>query len=118
LTAIGSEYIIIEQYAAGVSLHERRPCMNVGDELRCIAAITRRWEELGLEGTCPYPLPRPDELADHQKDYRRFEAAQQLRQSVSSQLNTASDGWVPAECFEKTENEHRELFVLFLKHVL
>lgn len=56
-----------------------------------------RWKELGLVESCPFPLPSPDELVRHQKDYRRFEAAQQLKHSLSSLLNTASDGWVPSK---------------------
>jgi hypothetical protein len=79
---------------------------------------SRRWEELGLAGTCPYPLRSPEEIAVHQKKYRLFETAQQLRQAVPSLLNTASDGWVPMEDFEETEKAHRELFSAVLECIL
>ncbi|KAL6157740.1 hypothetical protein ACJQWK_08047 [Exserohilum turcicum] len=68
------------------------------------------WKELGLAGTCPFAQPCADELAQHQRDYRRFEAAHQLRHAVSQLLNTASDGWVPADAWAATERAHRELF--------
>jgi hypothetical protein len=50
------------------------------------------WNELGFEGQCPYPLPRREELEKHEKEYRLFEAAQNLRTDLSSLLNTVSDG--------------------------
>jgi Phosphotransferase enzyme family len=53
---------------------------------------SRRWKELGLAGSCPFPTPTPEELAIHKKEYRMFEAAYDLRNNLSSLLNTASDG--------------------------
>ncbi|KAH7091577.1 kinase-like domain-containing protein [Paraphoma chrysanthemicola] len=76
------------------------------------------WKELGLKGSCPYPLPGPDDLLHHQKDCKQFEAAQQLTHSLSSLLNTASDGWVPSEAWEATEVAHQELFKGMLQEVL
>lgn len=77
------------------------------------------WEKLGFEGQCPFPLPVPsDQLAVHQKEYKLLEAAQQLRHSMSSLLNTASDGWVPLEAWEGTESAHREMFEGMLQEVL
>lgn len=55
------------------------------------------WEQLGLRRPCFFSLPYPDELLRHQQDYKRFEAAQQLKHGLSVLLNTASDGWVPSE---------------------
>jgi hypothetical protein len=66
----------------------------------------------------PFPLPCPDEIAVHQKEYRLFEAVQQLRHSLSSLLNTASDGWVPPEDWERTAAAHREVFEGMLQEVL
>ncbi|KAH7081224.1 kinase-like domain-containing protein [Paraphoma chrysanthemicola] len=76
------------------------------------------WNELGLAGPCPYLLPDPNELVHHQKDYKQFEAAQQLKHSLSSLLNTASDGWVPSEDWEATKAAHQELFMGMLQEVL
>lgn len=59
-----------------------------------------------------------NELADHQKEYRLFEVAQDLRCDLSSLLNTASDGWVPAEKWETTEATHKEIFNGMLQAVL
>jgi hypothetical protein len=68
------------------------------------------WKELGLAGSCPFPIPAPEELAAHQKEYKTFEAAHDLRYSLSSLLNTASDGWVPPEDWEATASAHKEMF--------
>ncbi|KAH7348627.1 kinase-like domain-containing protein [Rhexocercosporidium sp. MPI-PUGE-AT-0058] len=77
-----------------------------------------RWKELGLVGSCPFHPPTPEELAIHQKEYRTFEAAQDLKNNLSSLLNTASDGWVPQEEWEATELAHREMFNGMLQAVL
>jgi hypothetical protein len=77
-----------------------------------------RWKELGLAGSCPFPTPTPEELAIHQREYRTFEAAHDLRNNLSSLLNTASDGWVPPEDWEATELAHREVFNGMLQAVL
>lgn len=77
-----------------------------------------RWKELGFAVPCPFPVPCPAELAVHQKDYKLFEAAQQLRHVLSSLLNTASDGWLPPEDWERTESAHREAFEGLLQEVL
>ena len=50
------------------------------------------WKDLGLANSAPYPLPDPDELAAHRRNYKLFQAAQRLRYTVSSLLNTATDG--------------------------
>ncbi|TQB67840.1 hypothetical protein MPDQ_004518 [Monascus purpureus] len=78
----------------------------------------RRWKELGLVGQCPYPLPTPKDFADHEKEYKLFEAAQVLRRDLSNLLNTASDGWVPPEEWEATESAHKEIFMGMLQAVL
>ncbi|KAI9832634.1 MAG: hypothetical protein M1819_004219 [Sarea resinae] len=79
---------------------------------------SKHWSDLGLEGSCPFPLPTASDLAAHQKEYRMFEAAQELKSNVSILLNTASDGWVPVEDFEATEIAHKELFEAMLEAVL
>jgi len=79
---------------------------------------SRLWKELGFAVPSPFPLPCPDEIAVHKKEYKLFEAANQLRHSLSSLLNTASDGWVPAEDWERTQSAHREVFEGMLQEVL
>ncbi|PKX97291.1 uncharacterized protein P174DRAFT_402425, partial [Aspergillus novofumigatus IBT 16806] len=71
---------------------------------------SRHWTELGFEGQCLYPIPTSEELANHEGEYKLFEAAQNLRRDLSNLLNTASDGWVPLENWEATELAHKELF--------
>ncbi|RAL04168.1 uncharacterized protein BO80DRAFT_348561 [Aspergillus ibericus CBS 121593] len=79
---------------------------------------SRYWEKLGFAGQCPFALPPPKELATHQKQYKLFEAAQNLRCDLSDLLNTASDGWVPVEDWETTQAAHIELFDGMLQAVL
>ncbi|OBT56584.1 hypothetical protein VE04_05637 [Pseudogymnoascus sp. 24MN13] len=76
------------------------------------------WQELGLVGSCPYPVPTAEELAVHQKEYKYFEAAHDLRNHVTDLLNTASDGWVPAEEWETAKLANKELFGMMLETVL
>ncbi|OBT43157.1 hypothetical protein VE00_07719 [Pseudogymnoascus sp. WSF 3629] len=79
---------------------------------------SERWEELGLVGSCPYPVPTAEELAVHQKEYKYFEAAHDLRNHLTGLLNTASDGWVPVEELETAKLANRELFEMMLETVL
>ncbi|KAG5294078.1 hypothetical protein I7I50_04696 [Histoplasma capsulatum G186AR] len=79
---------------------------------------SRSWKELGLAGSSPYPLPTQKELADHEREYKLFVAAQNLKRDLSSLLNTASDGWVPLEDWEETKSAHREVFDGMLNAVL
>jgi len=76
------------------------------------------WKELGFAEPCPFPLPCPNELMSHKKDYKLFEAAHQLKHTLSGLLNTASDGWVPSEHWESTELAHQELFREMLQEIL
>lgn len=79
--------------------------------------LSSRWEELGLPGRCPYPLPTPEELAAQRKEYEDFVEARNLNQKLASLLNTASDGWVPTDCWEATKSAHKEAFDIFLQEV-
>jgi hypothetical protein len=79
---------------------------------------SQRWNDLGFTGSCPFPIPSPEDLAAHQKEYKTFEAAHDLRYNLASLLNTASDGWVPPEDWETTESAHRDLFNGMLQAVL
>lgn len=76
------------------------------------------WKELGFAVPCPFPLPSPDEIAAHRREYKLFEAAQQLRHSLRHLLNIASDGWVPLEDWERTQSVHREVYEGMLQEVL
>jgi hypothetical protein len=79
---------------------------------------SQHWKELGFAGSCPFPIPAPEELAAHQKEYKTFEAAHDLRYNLSSLLNTASDGWVPPEDWEATESAAKEMLDGMLQAVL
>jgi hypothetical protein len=77
-----------------------------------------RWEELGLVESCPFPSPGPDEYAVHRKDYKLFEAAHELKYSLSDLLNTASDGWTPPEDWEAAKSANQGTFTGMLQDVL
>lgn len=79
---------------------------------------SRNWERLGFAGRCPYALPPPPELADHQKKYRLFEAAHNLRYDLAGLLNTSTDGWVPTSDWEAAQTAHHEMFEGMLQAVL
>ncbi|KAI9375079.1 kinase-like domain-containing protein [Aspergillus egyptiacus] len=66
----------------------------------------RLWNQLG------------DELEQHEREYRLFGAAQQLQSDLAEFLNTATDGWVPPEDFERVQVAHKELFEGMLQHLL
>jgi hypothetical protein len=69
---------------------------------------SEHWKELGLAGSCPFPLPAmPEELAAHKMEYKYFEATINLRNDLASLLNTASDGWVPPGDWEATQSAQR-----------
>lgn len=79
---------------------------------------TRKWNELGFVGQSPYPLPLSNGLVKHEREYKLFVAAQELKHDLWSVLNTATDGWVPIENWEATELAHREIFDSMLTAVL
>jgi hypothetical protein len=79
---------------------------------------SQQWEELGFTVPCQFPLPGPDEIAVHRKEYKLFEAAQQVIHTLSSLLNTTSEGWVPAENWEVTKSAYREVFEGMLQAVV
>jgi hypothetical protein len=79
---------------------------------------SQRWKGLGLADSCSFPTPTPKELVVHEKEYQRFVAAQELKSSLLSLLNTASDGWAPPEDWETVEKAHKEMFDGMLQAVL
>ncbi|KAJ5709856.1 hypothetical protein N7493_009448 [Penicillium malachiteum] len=79
---------------------------------------SKDWEALGFPGSCPFPLPIPEEMDLHQKEYRRLEAAQNLKRDLSNLLDSASDGWVPPETWEAAKAENRTMFKRMLQAVL
>ncbi|KAL4876435.1 kinase-like domain-containing protein [Aspergillus karnatakaensis] len=79
---------------------------------------SRLWEQLGFEGQCPCPKPTPEELVNHQREYKLFEVAQKLRVDLPDLLDTASDGWIPPESWEETQVAHKQTFDGMLQVVL
>lgn len=45
-------------------------------------------------------------MALHRKEYRCFEAAQNLKRDLSSLLDTGSDGWAPSENWEAVKGNN------------
>ncbi len=77
--------------------------------------LAKRWKELALAGSCPYPLPTSEEWLAHQEQYKALEYAQELKKFVTSRLNTASDGWVPTDAWKETIEDHKKLYDEFLQ---
>jgi hypothetical protein len=78
----------------------------------------RLWHDLGLAGPCPYPSPSSEELAKHMKEYRLFEAAQELRVDMYSVINTGDSGWVPTDQWEAAQVANKDLYHGALEAVL
>lgn len=79
---------------------------------------SKAWRALGFAGSCPFALPTTEDLALHRKNYRLFEAAQNLRHDLSSLLDSASDGWVPPENWEAVKLQNMAMFKGMLQAVL
>ena len=77
---------------------------------RELMETSSRWTELGLPNGCPYPLPTPDEISIHNKEFEDFQAVHRMRQAVMSHLDTPYDGWVANDRWEVTKTFHRETF--------
>lgn len=76
------------------------------------------WEELGFADSCPFILPTGEEFSIHRKQYKLFEAAQNLKRDLSKLLDCASDGWVPVDSLEAAQLENRAMFDGMLQAVL
>ncbi|GMG29028.1 unnamed protein product [Aspergillus oryzae] len=83
-----------------------------------LVATAQDWEELGFAGQCAYPLPTPKKLARHKKEFKLFVAAHDLKRDLASLLDTATDGWMPAEQLETTTQTNKEMFRGMLHEVL
>lgn len=76
-----------------------------------LVETTQGWNELGFAGSGPYILlPSPHELVKHEREYKLFVAAQELKHDLSNLLGTATDGWVPLDKWEATKLAHGEIF--------
>lgn len=78
--------------------------------------ISQRWTELSLPGSCKYQ-PTSEELAEHRTQYEDFETVQQLKMFLKQALNVDSDGWVPADEWEATKEEHGKLYDQWLESI-
>jgi hypothetical protein len=78
----------------------------------------RLWDELGFSNPCPYPLPSSEELANHLREYRFFEAAQNLRVDLARLIDADKDGWVPCDIWEEAKASEKQMFSGMLQAVL
>lgn len=79
---------------------------------------SQKWSELGLAGSCPFPLPSPDEHAIHQEHYKFFETTQLVKRMLSRYLGIQHDGWVSSEIWETNESAYMESFKVMVREVL
>lgn len=62
------------------------------------------------------PIPKGTDL--HLKEYKHFEAAQNLKRDLSNLLDSPSDGWFPPEGWEAAKAGNRAMFKGMLQMVL
>lgn len=70
--------------------------------------LSRRCQELGLPGSCPYPLPTPEEWPSLEEEEENWKASLKLEAMLEDYLN-APDGWVPAESWAEAKAKNVEL---------
>jgi len=83
--------------------------------------VSRRWTELGLEDTCPYPLLTPDKLAIHRKHQDRFFIKVELLEKLHQSLSIRRDGWVCFDLWEATkaaQKTHFDHLLLIMEEAL
>ncbi|KAJ5796781.1 uncharacterized protein N7518_005321 [Penicillium psychrosexuale] len=71
--------------------------------------LSTGWEELGLEGSCPY-TPTEAELKQHARDYEDFESVQALKLWLKNTLDTDSHGWIPNDAWDAARAVHRAAY--------
>lgn len=71
-----------------------------------------------MEGTCPFDGLTEEEFAVRKREYRLFEAAQQLRHELSRLLNCESDSLVPVEEWGGKEGALRDPYEGLLQKML
>ncbi|KAE8353348.1 kinase-like domain-containing protein [Aspergillus coremiiformis] len=71
--------------------------------------LSARWEELGLQGSCPFTATE-EEVKKHAQDYEDFQTVQKLKLWLKSSLHTNSDGWVPNEAWDAAREAHRAAY--------
>ena len=76
--------------------------------------VSKQWDELGLPDACPY-TPSAEELAEHKEQYEDFESVFRLKSGLMRMLDTDSDGWVPAEEWDRVKAVHDRLFAEWLE---
>lgn len=99
-----------------------RPLRYCGTSWRDGAAATRqelidlskRWNEIGLPGKCPYQ-PSPEELAAHTPKYDEFEMKQCFKSLIKEMIGTDSEGWVHPEDWEAAKETHKDAFEWWLQ---
>ncbi|GAB7336565.1 hypothetical protein MBLNU13_g09834t1 [Cladosporium sp. NU13] len=71
--------------------------------------LSRRWDDLGLAGACPY-APTEEELQSHQRQYADFDIAQSLKVGLMRSLCTDSDGWVSISDWDIVKTAHDAMY--------
>lgn len=57
-----------------------------------LVELCQKWDELGLDGSCPYQLTA-DELAEHARLWNDFQDAVTLRNGIARGIHTNEEGW-------------------------
>jgi hypothetical protein len=76
--------------------------------------VKNSWTEMELPGDCPYRRSE-EELRDHARQYKDYEAVTELKEFLMTELQTDSDGWVPNERWEAALEAHRDIYAKGMK---
>lgn len=72
--------------------------------------LATNWQNIGLEGPCPYTLPSQEKIAAHEEDLKVFKQELEFKRDITEVLKVPHDGWVPSDRWEETKEAHQALF--------
>lgn len=75
-----------------------------------LITLSRRWRELGLAGSCPYPGPGAGEMEEHEMAVKMIDFASHLQEKLTELLDTNADGWARADLWETTQMWQERVF--------
>jgi hypothetical protein len=72
---------------------------------------SRRWEELGFSGTCPFPTPTTHELKEYERGLDSFEARRELEHLLTKRFIRLVDASLQSQGYGKRRSWHIESYL-------